>query len=151
MIRPALALALLCSWLAPAFAFAPNTPAGNWLTEGGGAVIHIVPCGNGYCGAIVGMQFDHPTDPMPVDWQGHPQCGLTIVQTTSVTQGDNGTVWQGVVLDPRNGVSHPALLSFNADGNLVLRGYLLIPLLGKSTTWTAYRGGPILPKCHLPT
>jgi uncharacterized protein (DUF2147 family) len=151
--RLGLAIALLLFSLVPLFSLFPTaafgaaaTPVGDWLTAGGGAVIHIAPCG-----AISGMRFDHPGDPMPLDWQGNPQCGLTIVQTTSETTGSNGIVWQGVVLDPRNGVSHPALLSFDTSGNLVLRGYLLIPLLGESTTWTAYKGGKILPKCHLPS
>jgi uncharacterized protein (DUF2147 family) len=145
-----LAIALLCFGLgAPAFA-SPATPVGNWLTAGGGSVIHIAVCGNGYCGKIAAIRFDHPSDPMPVDWQGSSQCNLTILQTTSVDTDSDHTVWQGVVLDPRNGVSHPMLLSFDASDNLVLRGYLLIPLLGQSTTWQAYTGAAFLPDCHLP-
>ncbi len=149
--RPSLAIALLFFyWMVPAaVAATPSTPIGEWLTANGGSVIQIAPCGDGYCGEIAAIRFDHPSDPMPLDWQGNPQCDLTILQTTSQSTGDNGPVWQGVVLDPRDGVSHPMLLSFDASGNLVLRGYLLIPLLGESTTWTAYTGPKFLPHCHL--
>ena len=152
MKRLGIAIALLSfCWMPPAaVAASTSTPVGDWVTAGGGSVIQIAPCGDGYCGEIAAIRFDHPNDPMPLDWQGQPQCDLTILQTTSERAGDNGPVWQGVVLDPRNGVSHPMLLSFDASNNLVLRGYLLIPLLGQSTTWTAYTGGKFLPNCHLP-
>lgn len=143
-----LSVALLCCFLASARAFAADTPNGNWLTADQNGVIHIAPCGDGYCGQIGSIKLA-AGEAMPMDWQGHPQCKLTIVQTTSQSSGDNGPVWQGVVLDPRDGVSHPMLLYFNASGGLVLHGYALIPLLGKSTVWTKY-AGPVFPDCHFP-
>jgi uncharacterized protein (DUF2147 family) len=126
-----------------------DTPAGRWLTADQSAVIQIAACGTGLCGQIVGIHLAHPGDPMPQDWQGQPQCGLTIVQTTSVTVSSGRDVWQGVVLDPRNGVSHPALLFFDSFRNLVLRGYAFLPVFGRSTTWTKYTGRT-LPDCQLP-
>jgi uncharacterized protein (DUF2147 family) len=147
LLRLGLIVVLLC-FLASVPAFAADTPDGNWLTADHNGVIHIAPCGDGYCGQIGSIKLA-PKEAMPVDWQGHPQCKLTIVQTTSQSRGDHGPVWQGVVLDPRSGVSHPMLLYFNASGGLVLHGYALIPLLGESTVWTQY-AGPVFPDCHFP-
>ncbi len=147
-LRLGFVVALLCGFQISAPALAAVTPNGNWLTADGNGVIHIAPCGDGFCGQIGSIKLA-PGEAMPVDWQGDPQCKLTIVQTTSQSSGANGPVWQGVVLDPRSGVSHPMLLYFNASGGLVLHGYALIPLLGASTAWTKY-AGPVFPDCHFP-
>ncbi len=126
-------------------------PTGLWLTADHSAVIQIAPCKTGLCGEIVGIHLKHPGDPMPDDWQGQPQCGMTIIQTSPVKTQAGNTVWKGYVLDPRNGVFHPALLALDAFRRLVLRGYLLIPILGRSQVWTAYTGpAPTLPGCHIP-
>ncbi len=146
MLRLGLPIALLCFFLGSAGAFAAATPNGDWLTADQNGVIRIAPCGDGFCGEIAGIRL-RQGESMPVDWQGHPQCKLTIVQTLSESSGANGPVWQGVVLDPRDGVSHPMLLYFNAAGGLVLHGYALIPLLGESTVWTKYTG-QVFPDCH---
>ncbi len=147
-LRLGFLVALLYGFQISAPALAAVTPNGNWLTADGNGVIHIAPCGDGFCGQIGSIKLA-PGEAMPVDWQGDPQCKLTIVQTTSQSNGANGPVWQGVVLDPRSGVSHPMLLYFNASGGLVLHGYALIPLLGASTVWTKY-AGPVFPDCHFP-
>ena len=124
-------------------------PTGRWLTADHSAVIQIAPCQAGLCGEIVGIHLKHPGDPMPEDWRGDPQCGMTIIQTAPATTPSGQTIWKGYVLDPRNGVFHPALLAVDAFKRLVLRGYMFIPLLGRSQVWTAYQG-PTLPGCHLP-
>jgi uncharacterized protein (DUF2147 family) len=126
-----------------------SKPTGLWLTADHSAVIQITPCKTGLCGEIVGIHLKHPGDPMPEDWQGQPQCGLTIIQTSPVTDATGQTEWKGNVLDPRNGVFHPALLVLDAFRRLVLHGYLLLPFLGRSQVWTAYTG-PTLPNCHIP-
>jgi uncharacterized protein (DUF2147 family) len=154
LFRGGLPIAALCSALIASTAFASTfspdaPPTGRWLTADQSAVIQIAPCGNGLCGQIVGIRLAHPGDAMPQDWQGQPQCGLTIIQTTSVTPGNGNTVWNGVVLDPRNGVSHPALLAFDAFRRLILRGYAFLPVFGRSTTWTKYTG-QTTPNCRLP-
>ncbi len=126
-----------------------SNPTGLWLTADHSAVIQIAACKTGLCGEIVGIHLKHPGDPMPADWQGEPQCGLKIIQTSPMINATGQTVWKGYVLDPRNGVFHPALLALDAFRRLVLHGYLLLPFLGRSQVWTAYTG-PTLPNCHIP-
>jgi len=154
LLRLCLSLVLLCLALMPATGNANAditgpAPTGLWLTADHSAVIQIAPCKAGLCGAIVGIHLKHPGDPMPEDWLGQPQCGLTIIETARVPTGTGATEWKGFVLDPRNGVFHPALLAVDALRRLVLRGYLLLPVLGRSQVWTAYTG-PTLPNCHIP-
>ena len=100
------------------------------------------------CGHIVGIALDHPGDPMPMDWLGQPQCGLTIIQTSRMTDASGTTIWKGVVLDPRNGEVHPAQIAFDAFRNMLLRGYAFLPIFGETQTWKPYPG-TTLPNCHL--
>ncbi len=123
-------------------------PVGRWLTADRSAVIQTSFCQVGICGAIVGIRQSHPGDPMPDDWQGRPECGITMIEVSPVTTASGGTVWKGYVLDPRNGARHRALLTLDGANRLVLRGYMLIPLLGRSQVWTAYTGS-VSPGCHM--
>jgi len=131
-----------------AFADTPLTPTGRWITANGKAVVQIYPCGNDICGAIVGLQLDHPTDPMPTDWQGKPQCGLVIINTAPATDDSGQPVWNGQVLDPRNGSVYKAQLKMDPDRHLLLHGYIGIPVFGQTQTWTPY-SGRTMSDCHM--
>lgn len=119
------------TWAAPA-----ATPAGTWRTENGHGVITIAQCGDALCGRIVGIDRA-PTEPMPTDVQGRPQCGLTII-TDEKPQPD-GT-WLGEVTDPRDGNTYRAELWLDQHGDLHLRGFIGIPLLGSTQTWHPFTG-----------
>jgi uncharacterized protein (DUF2147 family) len=123
-----------------AHANASPTPTGRWITANGKAVVQIYPCGNDICGAIVGLETDHPSDPMPTDWQGKPQCGLVIINTKPGTNDAGQPVWNGQVLDPRNGAVYQAQLKLEPDRHLLLHGYIGIPVFGQTQTWTPYSG-----------
>ncbi|WP_297370291.1 DUF2147 domain-containing protein [Acidocella sp.] len=148
MFRRVLAAALLGGGIlvgaAAGAASAPQPVSGQWLTADHQAVIALAPCGAAECGRIVGMVFDHPNDPEPLDWRGRAQCGETIITVTPTSDGS----WQGEVLDPRTGTRYRAKLWRDA-GRLALRGYVLTPLLGETQNWRAF-AGQILPGCHLP-
>ncbi len=109
---------------------------GDWLTEGGDGVIRVETCTEGLCGRIVGIKRD-PGEPMPRDVNGAPQCGLTIL-TIDPTPEDG--VWHGNVTDPRNGTAYHAEVRMDSQGNLLMRGYILIPLLGETQTWQPFIG-----------
>jgi uncharacterized protein (DUF2147 family) len=132
-----LGVVLLFAGAIAARADAPDSsaPIGRWITANQSAVIQIAPCGNDLCGQIVGIALAHPGDPMPNDWQGHPQCGLTILKT-SETDGQ----WVGVVQDPRNGSVYQAHMALDSNRHLVLHGYIGLPIFGQTQTWTPYSG-----------
>jgi uncharacterized protein (DUF2147 family) len=142
-------VALLCIGLGtlPARAAQPG-PVGAWVTSGGDAVIQIYQCGDDLCGAISGMVLA-PTDRTPVDWQGQTQCGLVIVRTVATPTQDSNPAWFGSIVDPRNGSVYHARLSLDAYGNLQLRGYVGLPIFGRTQTWTRYTGTPLPADCRL--
>ena len=144
-------VALLCIDLgsAPARAAQPG-PVGAWVTAGNGAVIEIYQCGNSLCGAISGMVLA-PADKTPVDWQGQSQCGLVIVRTAADPVQGNKPAWFGSITNPRNGSVYHARLTLDANGNLLLRGYVGLPVFGATQTWTRYEGGNPPADCRLST
>lgn len=142
--------ALLLFLAGPAFGIAKGSvPTGRWITANGQAVVQIFPCGRGdLCGDIVGIAVAHPGDKMPIDWRGQPQCGLTIIETAPATGADGGPVWDGSVLDPRNGNVYHAQIKLDSDRHLLLHGYLGLPIFGQTQTWLPY-SGRTLSDCRL--
>ncbi len=112
------------------------TASSAWATANGQAVVAIDRCGDALCGSIVGIGRK-PTEPMPTDVHGRPQCGLTII-TNERFQPD-GT-WLGRVTDPRDGGVYRAKLWLDEQGNLRLRGFIGIPALGATQTWHRFTG-----------
>jgi uncharacterized protein (DUF2147 family) len=144
-------VAMLCIGLgsAPACA-APPLPVGAWVTSGHGAVIEIYQCGVSLCGVISGMVLA-PTDRTPVDWQGQSQCGLVIVRTAAGPVQGATLAWFGSITNPRNGSVYHAKLTLDANGDLLLRGYVGLPVFGKTQTWTRYDGATPPADCRLST
>jgi uncharacterized protein (DUF2147 family) len=119
------------------FAYArPSSPVGTWATANGHGVVAIEPCGDSICGRIVGIDRQ-PTEPMPTDVNGRSQCGLTII--TNQKPKSDGT-WVGEIIDPRDGRTWQAQLSVDEQGNLRLRGFIGIPLLGSTQVWRKFTG-----------
>jgi uncharacterized protein (DUF2147 family) len=121
---------------APVLATPDTSPIGTWSTENGHGVIAIGQCGDALCGRIVGIDRA-PQEPMPTDVNGHSQCGLTIITNEKLTP--DGT-WLGQITDPRDGDTYQAKLWLDENGNLHLRGFIGIPLLGSTQIWRKYTG-----------
>lgn len=146
-LRLLVALALM---LLPRLAGAQRDPAGAgvtglWLTQDHGGVISVMPCGSAVCARLVGVVLDHPFDAMPVDYRGVSQCGLELI--TDARQVRPG-LWKGHIRDPRNGGVYGADLKLDSQGRLAMRGFLGVPLLGHTETWTRYNGR-VPPDCRL--
>jgi uncharacterized protein (DUF2147 family) len=114
-----------------------SSPVGVWLTQDHGGIIAIAGCEDRLCARIVGVVLDHPNDTMPVDYRGLSQCGLTLI--SDARQVKPG-LWKGHILDPRNGGVFGVDLTLDPSGRLLLRGFLGVPLLGRTETWTRYTG-----------
>ena len=140
----AIGLVLLAAMLwAPRAAHAdqPSAPSliGDWTLENNQGVVQIYACGwQTLCGALVGIELDHPTDRMPMTWNRQSQCRYVFI----VNVRPRGDAWFGHITDPANGHTYGARLSLSAPGVLKLRGYFLIPTLGETQTWTRFAGSP---------
>lgn len=142
---------LLLSGLGWAAAQADQTPQGWWLKSDGSGAIIIAPCGAQLCGYVAWMRH-------PLDAQGKPKtdilnpdaalrarplCGLPMMGGM-VPDGAGG--WQGGwVYDPDRGKTYKSIMSVAPDGTLHLRGYIGIPLLGRSAIMT--RPATALARC----
>jgi uncharacterized protein (DUF2147 family) len=118
---------------------------GLWLTQDSDGVIAISNCGDLLCARIAGVFLDHPDDKTPVNYRGISQCNLPLITDARHIQPD---LWKGHITNPRNGEVWGVELRLDPHGNLALRGFLGIPLLGRTQTWTRYPGTPP-PGCRI--
>jgi uncharacterized protein (DUF2147 family) len=132
-------LALVVVLLSPRATCAAPSLTGLWQTPNRGAVVDISACDNGVCGRIVGIFLDRSEDRMPVDYRGVSQCGLPLITDARAIRPN---LWKGHITDPRNGHVYGVELHLDAHGNLALRGFIGIPLLGHTQTWTRYPQAP---------
>ncbi len=130
---------------------ADAAPYGLWLTQSGRAIVRIAPCDAApekACGRIAWLR-----EPLDAEGRvktdrnnqdearrGAPLCSTELVK--GFDRADDGT-WSGKIYNPRDGSSYAAKITPNTD-HLLLRGYVLVPIFGKSQTWTRVaddRGG----------
>ena len=114
---------------------------GDWLTAEGKARVQIYRCDSLYCGKIIwlkepvknGKEVVDDKNPDPL-LQNSPVVGLVIVRGFSF-DGDNE--WTGgKVYDPESGDTYSGKITLKDPQTLRLRGYVLIPLLGRTEVWT---------------
>ncbi len=153
--RQSLVLALAaCLSASRGWAEPAKGPVGLWLDESGRAGIAIAPCGSKLCGTITWLKIPldprgkpkrdvHNADPALRD---RPICGL---QMLSGFAADDADAWAGgVIYDPQGGKIYSATLRLQPDGTLRVRGYVGIPLFGRSEIWTRPAATP--PGCGGP-
>lgn len=113
---------------------------GYWLTENKRSVIRIARCANEgdmLCGHVHwiiegGMQYDEKNPDNAKRTQ--KMCGLPILtgfkRQTAQTWGD------GKIYKADDGDIYNATMQILPSGNLMVRGYIGMPLFGKSQTWS---------------
>ncbi len=113
---------------------------GNWLTEGGKAIVEIYKCGDKYCGKIVGLKEpknQDGTDKLDTkntepSKRKRKIIGLNLVW--GFKYNDNNKWVGGKIYDPDNGKTYSCKM--NLEGNkLKVRGYIGFSLLGRTTVW----------------
>jgi uncharacterized protein (DUF2147 family) len=114
---------------------------GEWTTAEGKAKVLITRCDGLYCGRIVWLKDplkngspvadSKNTDPKLRDT---PVLGITILRGFQY-DGD-GEYDGGKVYDPESGDTYSGKLQLVDAKTLELRGYVLIPLFGRTETWT---------------
>ena len=117
------------------------TPIGLWYAEGGAAEVAVEPCGRELCGRVVclrspleddGCDLRDRRNPDPALRQ-RPVVGLQILR--GLTARPDGTWTGGHIYDPSSGNTYTCHLALDGEDRLRLRGYLGIPLLGRTATW----------------
>ena len=164
-------IAVLLCFLGPAAALAapqpPEAIAGFWQTEGDEAVIRIAVDGHRFPGTIVWLAEDHyPGDdpkgmggqpvvdrynPDPAK-QARPLIGLQLLKNLHYHVSDNDRArWvDGRIYDTEHGKWYDCNLWLADADHLKVHGYIGVPLLGKTTTWTRVpdpnQHGPVVPE-----
>lgn len=133
--------------LARPAAAAPPDPTGLWSTGKDQAVVQIYSCGDKtLCGALVGFPMDHPGDQVPQTWNHRSQCRFVFIRGLH----PRTRAWMGSIVNPQSGHSYSAKVRLMDPGNLRLRGYFLLPMLGATRFWTRYDGPPPPADCRMP-
>lgn len=122
---------------------AASHPTGLWYAEGGAARIDLRSCDGTLCGRVVWLRspFDehgcelrdrHNPD---ASLRGRPLIGLEILRGLEASADADGVWTDGTIYDPESGSTYRASLTVADQNRLELRGYVGIPLLGRTTTW----------------
>jgi len=123
-----------------------NGILGNW-TNPGGSTIHIYQCGPDICAKLVAISKDAPgrvdtKNPDPA-LRGRSLCGLVIgkdFESVSPSRAQGGKLY-----DPKSGKTYTGSMTREGD-KLKLRGYVGIPLFGRTETWS--RAPDNIAACH---
>jgi uncharacterized protein (DUF2147 family) len=126
--------------LFPSAAWAAPDATGNWLVEGGTAIVAIGPCGPNICGRISRILQREPgwngadvNNPDP-KLRTRPVLGLPIL--TGFKRAGTG-LSGGRIYDPNSGKTYRSKVSLNPDGSLKVSG--CIAVFCRAQRWTRAR------------
>lgn len=143
--RAALGFSLL---LATTLALAQSmTPAGLWKTVDDNtkkekSLVRIVESNGVYTGKVEKIiDPDAPKDAVCKDCtderKDKPILGMTIIRDIKVDPDDKAVFGGGEILDPNNGKVYKVKLTVSDKGaRLDVRGYIGVPMLGRTQTWS---------------
>jgi uncharacterized protein (DUF2147 family)/surface polysaccharide O-acyltransferase-like enzyme len=131
-----LAVALLAS------ATLAKSPEGLWYAEGGAATVRLEPCASGLCGRVTSLRspFDENGCSLRDERNPDPSLRSRAVEGLEILQGlerspQDENVWVGgTIYDPASGTTYRCRLTIEGD-RVHLRGYVGVPLFGRTTTW----------------
>lgn len=142
LIRTALALGLTMS---ASLALAQASPAGLWKTiddetKQERSLVRISEAGGVFSGKIEKLsdptKQDVKCDDCKDERKGQPVLGMTILRGVKKNATDNELWDGGDILDPANGKVYKVRLKPIEGGKrLEVRGYVGMPMLGRTQTW----------------
>jgi uncharacterized protein (DUF2147 family) len=144
MLRFACALLLALLVTTSAGAQSVN-PIGVWLHPNGRIQVEIAPCGDRWCGKLVWFKWPNDAQGLPlVDLKNpdpalrsRPLLGLTILRGLRRT-GER--TWEdGKIYNAEDGANYNAEISYQDNGVMRVRAYVLLPLFGETEIWTRVR------------
>ena len=133
---PSVRCAVLALTVAAANAYAQALPVSGYWRTPSGAIVRIAPCGRALCVEIAKLPpGNHPAsdshNPDP-KLRKRPLCGLIIGGGFDAVDPQHAR--GGHLYDPQSGHTYSGQMT--AEGNLLrLRGYVGLPLFGRTETW----------------
>jgi uncharacterized protein (DUF2147 family) len=119
---------------------AHNTTLGRWVTESGNLEVEIAPCAEPatavvLCGKVVRVlanrSMSAPGEAMqPADTR--PALGMTLLAGL-MPAGDG--VYKGTLYNRENARHYSVTLAPAVPDQLLVRGYIVLPLFGKTQVW----------------
>lgn len=119
------------------------SPLGLWFTGDRKGMVEIGRCGADLCGRIVWIdpaQLPADVGATPLDvfnpepsLRDRPLCGVTILSGFRLEE--QGLWTGGRIYDPDRGETYRSRLTMAEPDTLTVRGYVLMPWLGRSQTW----------------
>ena len=153
--RAAAAALLLLALAAPARGDA-TTPEGLWYAEGGAATVRVASCGRALCGRVEWLRspLDENGCTLRDDENEDARLRERAIEGLEILHGlepspQDESVWTGgTIYDPTSGRTYRCRATLEGD-RLHVRGYLGVPVLGRTTTWI--RVGAESRICRQPT
>ncbi len=141
------ALGTLLAFAAGAAFAQAASPAGLWKsvddsTKKEKSLVRIVESGGVYSGRVEKIiDPDSPKDAVCKDCSDErkdkPILGMTIIKNMKQSAEDKNVYEGGEILDPSNGKVYKSKLKLVDGGaKLDVRGYIGVPLLGRTQTWS---------------
>jgi len=115
--------------------FGPESVLGTWLVVKEDAKVTIYKCDDKFCGKITWLKTPEDLDTKNADpaKRSNKILGMNILWGFSFNQGQ----WVGGrIYDPDSGKTYRCKMWLKSDDKLNLKGYVGIPLLGRSEIWT---------------
>jgi len=113
---------------------------GTWITAEGKAHVTITKCGEAYCGSITWLKEPEKNgkpvldDKNPDDQlRSRPVLGMQFMR--GFLYDGEGEWTGGRVYDAESGDEYRAKLKLVDRDTMELRGYIMIPLFGRTETW----------------
>lgn len=117
---------------------------GQWVNSSGEAHIEIYKKSDKYFGKIVWLKepkdekgnvktdFKNPSDNLKT----RPILGMEMLENFVY---DDGKWTDGKIYDPKSGKTYSCNMNIKKNGELNVRGYIGISLIGRTDTWKRYR------------
>ena len=113
---------------------------GTWLSGDGDGWIEITLAGNSLSGVIAGSP--NPDDERPDKDEHNPDPALRERPLTGLELFGNfsydgdGRWTGGTIYDPNSGKTYRCIITWVDEDTLKVRGYVGVPMLGRTETWT---------------
>lgn len=115
----------------------------TWFTKDNKSKVQIYKCGEMICGKFVWLKEPLDDSGKPKidknnedeDQRGKPIIGLVMLKDFVEDMHDNHKWVGGTIYDPENGKTYSSQMTLENDSTLNVRGYVGIPLFGRSQEW----------------